>query len=35
MHGGRIVGQLSRAQATQERVLELALGHAPASEVAA
>ena len=27
MHGGRIVGELSRAQATQEKVLELALGH--------
>jgi rhamnose transport system ATP-binding protein len=35
MHGGRIVGQLSRAQATQERVLELALGHTPVNEVAA
>ena len=27
MHGGRIAGELSRAEATQERVLELALGH--------
>jgi rhamnose transport system ATP-binding protein len=35
MHGGRIVGELDRDQATQERILELALGHAPAAEVAA
>jgi rhamnose transport system ATP-binding protein len=28
MHGGRIVGLLDREQATQEQVLELALGHA-------
>jgi len=35
MHGGRIVGELSRAEATQEKVLEMALGHVPASEVAA
>jgi rhamnose transport system ATP-binding protein len=35
MYGGRIVGELSRAQATQEKVLELALGHAPTGEVAA
>ena len=34
MHNGRIVGELTRAQATQERVLELALGHV-AGEVAA
>jgi len=27
MHDGRIVGELDRAGATQERVLELALGH--------
>jgi ABC-type sugar transport system ATPase subunit len=27
MHGGRIVGELGRADATQEKVLELALGH--------
>lgn len=27
MHAGTIVGQLDRAEATQERVLELALGH--------
>ena len=27
MHGGRIVGELTRAQATQEKILELALGH--------
>jgi rhamnose transport system ATP-binding protein len=35
MHAGEIVGALTRAQATQERVLELALGHTTASEVAA
>jgi rhamnose transport system ATP-binding protein len=29
MHGGQIVGELSRADATQEKVLELALGHVP------
>jgi rhamnose transport system ATP-binding protein len=34
MYGGRIVGELTRAQATQEKVLELALGHV-ANEVAA
>ncbi len=28
MRGGRIFGELSRAEATQERVLALALGHA-------
>jgi rhamnose transport system ATP-binding protein len=33
MYGGRIVGMLSRTAATQERVLELALGHT--GEVAA
>jgi ABC-type sugar transport system ATPase subunit len=27
MHGGTIAGELDRAAATQERVLELALGH--------
>ena len=27
MHGGTIVGTLDRAQATQEAILELALGH--------
>lgn len=26
MHGGTIVGSLDRAEATQERILELALG---------
>jgi ABC-type sugar transport system ATPase subunit len=26
MHGGRIVGMLDRNEATQERVLEIALG---------
>jgi rhamnose transport system ATP-binding protein len=35
MHAGRIVGILDRAGATQEKVLEMALGHAPAGEVAA
>jgi rhamnose transport system ATP-binding protein len=35
MHGGRVVGELDRAEATQERVLELALGHhTPAAGVA-
>jgi rhamnose transport system ATP-binding protein len=33
MHGGRIVGELARAQATQEKVLELALGHTAEVEV--
>jgi ABC-type sugar transport system ATPase subunit len=32
MHAGEIVGTLTRAQATQERVLEMALGHTPAAE---
>ena len=27
MHGGKIVGTLDRAEATQERVIEMALGH--------
>ncbi len=31
MHAGRIVGELDRADATQERILELALGHADAN----
>jgi rhamnose transport system ATP-binding protein len=30
MHAGTIAGELPRSDATQERVLELALGHAPA-----
>jgi rhamnose transport system ATP-binding protein len=30
MHGGTVTGVLDRAEATQERVLELALGHAKA-----
>jgi rhamnose transport system ATP-binding protein len=30
MHAGRIVGILDRAEATQEKILELALGHRPA-----
>jgi rhamnose transport system ATP-binding protein len=33
MHAGTIVATLSRDEATQERVLELALGHGIASEV--
>jgi rhamnose transport system ATP-binding protein len=34
MHGGTVVGTLDRASATQEAVMELALGHVPAgSEV--
>jgi ABC-type sugar transport system ATPase subunit len=27
MHGGTIAGELDRADATQERILDLALGH--------
>jgi rhamnose transport system ATP-binding protein len=33
MHEGRIVGELTRAEATQEKVLELALGHTAEVEV--
>ena len=32
MHGGRLAGTLDRAGATQEAILELALGHVPAEE---
>jgi rhamnose transport system ATP-binding protein len=35
MHEGRVVGVLNRAEATQERILELALGHLPEGTVAA
>jgi rhamnose transport system ATP-binding protein len=35
MHGGTIVGELSRREATQEKVLELALGHLPEGTAAA
>jgi rhamnose transport system ATP-binding protein len=35
MHGGQIVGELSRGEATQEKVLEMALGHQPSGGVAA
>jgi rhamnose transport system ATP-binding protein len=35
MHGGSVVGELTRAQATQEKVLEMALGHTAGGEVAA
>jgi rhamnose transport system ATP-binding protein len=35
MHGGMVVGELTRAQATQEKVLEMALGHTISGEVAA
>jgi rhamnose transport system ATP-binding protein len=35
MHGGQIVGELPRSEATQEKVLEMALGHTAAGEVAA
>ena len=35
MHDGRVVSVLGRAEATQEKVLELALGHAPEGTVAA
>ena len=34
MHGGTVVGRLDRAEATQEAVLELALGHPAARGVA-
>ena len=34
MHDGRIVGLLARHEATQERVLELALGHVPEGSAA-
>ena len=34
VRGGTVVGMLSREQATQEKVLELALGHAPEGAVA-
>jgi inositol transport system ATP-binding protein len=34
MHHGKIVGTLNRTEATQERIMELALGHV-AGEVAA
>ncbi|HET6247415.1 MAG TPA: sugar ABC transporter ATP-binding protein [Tepidisphaeraceae bacterium] len=35
MHGGKIVGVLGRAEATQEKIIELALGHKPDGTVAA
>jgi rhamnose transport system ATP-binding protein len=35
MYGGTIVGSLDRAEATQERVLEMALGHGNGSRPAA
>jgi rhamnose transport system ATP-binding protein len=35
MHAGRIVGILNRNEATQEKVIELALGHGPKGVVAA
>jgi ABC-type sugar transport system ATPase subunit len=35
MHDGRIVGLLDRNEATQEKVLELALGHVPEGTAAA
>ena len=30
LHGGTVVGVVDRAAATQERLMELALGHVPA-----
>jgi ABC-type sugar transport system ATPase subunit len=33
MHGGTVAGELDRADATQEAILELALGHGPAAVV--
>ena len=35
MHGGTVVGTLDRAEATQEAILELALGHRPAGSAVA
>jgi len=35
MHGGTILGTLGGAEATQEAILELALGHAPAARAVA
>jgi inositol transport system ATP-binding protein len=35
MHAGEVVGELPRGEATQERVLELALGHRGEGTVAA
>jgi rhamnose transport system ATP-binding protein len=35
MHAGEVVGELPRALATQERVMEMALGHKPEGTVAA
>jgi rhamnose transport system ATP-binding protein len=35
MHGGTIVGTLDRDGATQEAILELALGHVPAGNAVA
>ena len=34
MHAGRIVGRMDRAEATQEKVLQLALGHGAREAVA-
>jgi rhamnose transport system ATP-binding protein len=34
MHGGRVVGTLDRAGATQETIMELALGHVAEGAVA-
>jgi rhamnose transport system ATP-binding protein len=34
MHGGAVMGIVDRADATQERVLELAMGHKPAGQAA-
>jgi rhamnose transport system ATP-binding protein len=31
MHGGTVAGVLGRSEATQERIMELALGHTPAA----
>jgi rhamnose transport system ATP-binding protein len=32
MHAGTIAGEMSRAEATLERIMELALGHVPACQ---
>ena len=35
LHGGSVTGVLERSEATQERILELALGHAVGKAVMA
>jgi ABC-type sugar transport system ATPase subunit len=33
MHAGTITGVLARAEATQQKILELALGHKPSGQM--